>query len=879
MASRLQFLTLVGFCLIGHNFSKEEALQTTIKGNVTLGGLFPIHFPGEDGTCSVFNSLRAIQEIEAFLFAVDQINANETLLPNVTLGVKAFDTCGDATSALNSAVKEFVLGKHWNTEEHCTENERQVVGVIGPGYSSEAVHITPFLNLFEIPLISYSATSPVLSDKKKYEYFSRTATSDMFQIPAIIDLLVLFNWTYVSVLYSDETYGQTGYKGLKEEGEKRGIYFANEIKEVQQTYDKNKYKKIVVDVLSKTEATVIILFGVDNALEPILNMIQKAAGNRSLLFVCSDALASAIYEELNKVRQITQQVIFFNLPTGQVDGFTEYFLNLSVEKNKRNPWFKDFFESFMNCSFDDQRQKLNKTKCNPNQTLSDTDYSDQVENFTQSVPLVVDAVYAFAHALTMFSTTCQRNRSEECKSLKKMTGNELLKVLRDEVFWSPSGNLVNFSKEGDVMGVYNIYYSGKVGGKKYEYSKIGHWKGFEESLQFDDLEWKAGFRPLKSSCETFCTANQYRKTSKKPRQCWECEDCEPGSYAVNETGCQKCPKGEKPDHERKSCVEIIPTYLSVDGKLVPSSVVILPMVVSSIGIVAVLFVFGNFMKHWNTPVVKASGRELSTLLLIGVLLAFVFPFVAISNPSPVKCFWQFVLGSLPFTVCFVAIVVKNNRTYRIFNPNRVITAQPSLIRPKSQILVSLGLIAFQLILLSALISLEFPEDKMTYPSAEKIVHVCLISERQMFLSHLYNIVLLAACTYYGYKTKNIPRNFNEAKHIAFAMYGACVSMVAFGVVFFFNSEFSSNYGVVIEMMHHPLVGFIIITCFFAPKIYIILMKPEQNAHTMTVGTEIDVTRAREHRRSRHQFPASDRNEFAECDTKVECSTMNVVRIK
>ena len=231
-----------------------------------------------------------------------------------------------------------------------------------------------------------------------------------------------------------------------------GIYFANEIKEVPQTYNRQTYKKIVDDILSKAEATVIILFGTESAMEPILKMIQEAAGNRSLMFVCSDALASAIYEELNKVQRITQQAIFFNLPTGQVDGFTEYFLNLSVENNERNPWFKDFFESFMNCSFDNQEKTLEKAKCDPNQTLSKTNYSDEVENFTQSVPLVVDAVYAFAYALTMFSTACQRNASQECKSLRKMTGNELLKVLRDQVFRSPSGNIVNFTKEGDVMG-------------------------------------------------------------------------------------------------------------------------------------------------------------------------------------------------------------------------------------------------------------------------------------------------------------------------------------------------------------------------------------------------------------------------------------------
>jgi hypothetical protein len=315
-----------------------------------------------------------------------------------------------------------------------------------------------------------------------------------------------------------------------------------------------------------------------------------------------------------------------------------------------------------------------------------------------------------------------------------------------------------------------------------------------------------------------------------------CKDCEEGSYAVNETVCEKCPQGERPDIERKLCVEIIPMYLSVDGKVVAVTVVVIPMVFASVGLTAVLIVFGIFVKYWNTPLVKASGRELSTLLLLGILTAFLFPFVAISRPSPTKCFWQFVLGSLPFTVCFVAIAVKNNRTYRIFNPNRVITAQPSMIRPKSQILVSLGLITFQLLLLSALMSLEFPKDELIYQDFDKINHVCVTSERQMFLSHIYNVLLLIACTYYGYKTKNIPRNFNEAKHIAFAMYGACVSMVAFGVVFLLNSRYSSDYGVVVEMAHNNLVGFIIMMCFFVPKVYIILYKPEENANNMTVAT-------------------------------------------
>ena len=229
-----------------------------------------------------------------------------------------------------------------------------------------------------------------------------------------------------------------------------GIYFAHK-KVVPQKYDKVKYKEIVDDILSTPQATVIILYGVESAMEPILYMIQEQAGNTSLQFVASDAVASAINEELNKVQRITQQVFFVNLPTGRVDGFTEYFLNLSVQGNERNPWFKGFFEMFMKCTFDNLGDE-NKPTCDPNQTLASTNYSIQVKDFTQSVPLVVDAVYAFAHALHYFLETCQKNTSQLCVPLNKIPGDQLLEVLRKQVFQSPSGSIVNFTKAGDVMG-------------------------------------------------------------------------------------------------------------------------------------------------------------------------------------------------------------------------------------------------------------------------------------------------------------------------------------------------------------------------------------------------------------------------------------------
>lgn len=199
------------------------SLKAFIPGNLTIGALIAVNLPGKDGQCSVVNSFLGMEVLEALLYSIDQINANQSLLPNITLGVKAYDTCASETAALDRAVKDFVLGRTWHSsKEPCNHHARPVIGVIGPGYSYEAVHVASFLEIFEIPLISFAATSPQLSDKSKFKYFSRTIQSDTSQMQAIIDLLIYYNWTYVSLLYTDESYGINGMEILKKQAHQNG---------------------------------------------------------------------------------------------------------------------------------------------------------------------------------------------------------------------------------------------------------------------------------------------------------------------------------------------------------------------------------------------------------------------------------------------------------------------------------------------------------------------------------------------------------------------------------------------------------------------------------------------------------------------------------
>ena len=54
---------------------------------------------------------------------------------------------------------------------------------------------------------------------------------------------------------------------------------------------------------------------------------------------------------------------------------------------------------------------------------------------------------------------------------------------------------------------------------------------------------------------------------------------------------------------------------------------LIPMVFSSLGLVVTSLMIWVFIRHNNTPVVKASGRELSYVLLSGVFLSYAMTFI------------------------------------------------------------------------------------------------------------------------------------------------------------------------------------------------------------------------------------------------------------
>ena len=64
---------------------------------------------------------------------------------------------------------------------------------------------------------------------------------------------------------------------------------------------------------------------------------------------------------------------------------------------------------------------------------------------------------------------------------------------------------------------------------------------------------------------------------------------------------------------------------------------IVPVCIACLGIILTTTTIGVFIKYADTPLVRASGRELSYVILTGLLLCFLNTFILLAKPGIIVC--------------------------------------------------------------------------------------------------------------------------------------------------------------------------------------------------------------------------------------------------
>lgn len=789
--------------------------------DIYLGGLFPVH-ANEDNRCGRILDL-GIQRLEAMVFAVDQINADPSLLPGLKLGFAIRDTCTQENQALEEALTYVAT----SALQRSTQNETGISGVVGAASSSVSVAVANLLRLFHIPQISYASTAKFLSDKTRFDYFFRTIPPDLFQARAMVDLIVRFNWTYVIAINSADTYGREGIRALVDELEDvslnstdRCIAAQIELPRVatEQQYDET------VNAMEQTwvrNASVVVIFGQLATAEGVLRAVARRKAvdpvfaRRSLTFIGSDAWG----DQLPAVYHQAAHGMLSVIPSyRESQEFNRYFQS-QTPQSSANPWFGEYWESVFNCSLEGEG---GETQCDvAAQAISAASGYRQ----NSKVPFAIDAVYAFAHSLhNLLQDVCGRvvlcPQALANPGSPVVKGALLLQYLHNVSFPGVS-EFIQFDQNGDQHGGYrikNLQYKNASGeGNGFRYVNVGSWDRETEQLNItEDVQWNSEGAP-DSICSRPCPGGQFPASIEgEVSCCWVCTTCPREREVSDGLKCVTCQEGFSPDSNKTNCLENPLSFLSWSH---PFTIVIL--LLNMLGLAATTIVIVTFLACHKHTLVKASSRELSAVLLAGIFLCYLLPFFSVGMPNAFTCAVRRFGFGVSFSLCYSALLVKTNRIHRIFNRPMNTVQQPPLISPQSQLFFTALLVLVQAVISAVWLVVERPGIAHVYDNRFTEVTCAATPYISLPVSLGYNFLLLIASTYYAFRTRKIPQNFNETKFINLTLYSVIIIWLAFIPAYFATARLGSLFRTGSQVFAIVMSATTTLVCLFFPKLYFI----------------------------------------------------------
>ena len=666
------------------------------QGAINVGAFFPLHeWDYVTKNCSSkVRTASGFERMEAFRWTVNKYMKTMRL----DIGYDIRDTCSRDTYARDEAL-DFI-----NVGRTCLPafKNRPISLVVGAASSGVSTDLTNLLALFNVPQISYASTSDGLNNSR-FSAFFRVVPPDNFQVSAMVSLLQRYSWTYVSVIYTKDEYGETAFNTFNTLTQSDNFTFcigarrALSLDAAAADYKAALADLKVVDALNwHVNASVVIVFAQARTARLLLVEAAKDAdiNSRGLTWVASDAWA----ESLDSVVRPwpTNWGLLSVHPTDGVSADTAEFQRAFGELTRSNYNSHSFYDQYFKALYPGPCN----SQCNSRKIKDSLRYSPDPK-----VPYVIRATYLTLQAIrSVLNTRCSSSTVTNC-ALAHDEGTGALKsdhtkkafeaVTHREgaatyLFDAPTHAFLEKSKpiRYAIKNLVNF-----VNGKPL-FEHVGEWDNITGLTISQKLSFNlAGNDKVPvSMCARPCGVGERRRLLQVNfRCCWACERCPNNTFAPNNTvqTCSVCPPTQQSNAENSACAAIKESFLEFDN---PLSVLILFF--ACLGLLTTVWTAVVFINYYNTPLVMASSRELSACLLVGFFIAFTLALAFIAEPSAASCgIRRFGLG-FSFSLCFSALLIKTNRISRVFN-RQPGSGRPAYITPSWQLIFVGVLVLFQ----------------------------------------------------------------------------------------------------------------------------------------------------------------------------------------
>nr|XP_056720638.1 vomeronasal type-2 receptor 26-like [Euleptes europaea] len=761
------------------------------------------------------------QHVLALGFAIKEINENPKILPNVTLGFHIDDSYHDVRMTCRTTL-DLLFKLHRYIPNYECDAHKNLMAIIGGLSFDISFHMGHILALYKIPQMAYGSFAPEQRDSVEFLSFYRMAPNEAHQYMGIIQLLQHFRWTWVGLFATDDDSGEHFLQHLEPLLSENGIClaFAESIPNQAHWSDLHDINGFILNIyqpFADGKASVCIIYGESRA---ILALI-------TFMFVGSPG-----YEEQTSFRKVwimTAQIDFavtglhkgwdfqffhgaisFTIHSQGFLGFQKFLHDIKPYGAHGDGFLKVFWEQAFDCLYPDPLDGMTDDgTCTGDEKLDVLPGPLFEMTMTGHSYSIYNAVYAIAHAIHAMDSL----RSKHRESVE-------------------AGETMSFNREREMGVGFDITNLVTFPNKSFLRVKVGRvdpnvFGRKEFNIQEDMIVWQRTFNkelPL-SVCNNYCQPG-YQKKKKEGEKfcCYDCAPCPEGKISDQKDmpDCMKCATDQYPSKDQDQCIPKLISYLSYEEPLGVS----LGSIAVSYSLITVL-VLGIFIKHRDTPIVKANNWDITYALLVSLLLCFLCSLLFLGYPRKMTCYLRQSAFGIIFVVAVSCVLAKTITVVVAFMATKPGSRMRKWVgkRLTNSIVLSCSLLQGVICMVWLGTSPPFPHLDMQSLS-EEIVAECNEGSVTMFYIALGYMGLLSLISLtVAFPARKLPDSFNEAKFITFSMLIFCSVWLSF-VPTYLSTK--GKYMVAVEIFSILSSSAALLGCIFSPKCYIIVLRPELN---------------------------------------------------
>ncbi|XP_015268947.1 PREDICTED: vomeronasal type-2 receptor 26-like [Gekko japonicus] len=789
---------------------------------------------------------RLYQHLLVLAFAVKEINENPKILPNVSLGFHIVDCYYDVRMTYRSTL-DLLYKLHRYFPNYKCDVQKNVIAVIG-GLSLEvSSYMADLLSLYKIPQLTYGSFAPKQKDTGDSSTFYRMVPNETQQYMGIIKLIQHFGWRWIGLFAVDDVSGDYFLQEMKPLFSQHGICLAFITRILNQGHwdhvDEiiDLVKKVYLSFTNNNSRT-FVLYGESSTFMTLNAFLflgnpeyKENISFRKVWIMTAQVDFTLLSAQRSWDIQFFQGTISFTIHSKTCQGFQKFLQYRNLYTVQGDGFLKDFWEQTFDCTFPNPwgAKQVNET-CTGEERLESLPGPVFEMSMTGHSYSIYNAVYAMTHALhAMYSSKPNPSALVESKQvfLKNLQPWQIHPFLQGISFNNSAGETVLFNDDLEMGTGFDITNLVIFPNRSFLRVKVGrvdpNAKGEEFIINEEMIMWQTSFNqvlPL-SLCNDYCDPGYHKKKKEgEPFCCYDCASCPEGKISNQKDvdDCIKCPGDQYPSKDHDQCIPKTLSFLSFEEPLGTG----LASIAITLSLVTAL-VLRIFIKHKDTPIVKANNRDITYTLLMSLLFCFLCTFLFLGLPRKVTCFLRQVAFGIIFSVAVSCVLAKTITVVVAFMATKPGSSSRKWLgkRLANSILLSCSFIQVGICMVWLGTSPPFP-DLDLLSLTEEIILECNEGSFTMFFIVLGYMGFLSLTTLImAFFARKLPDSFNEAKFITFSMLIFCSVWLCFLPTYLSTK---GKYMVAVEIFSILTSGAGLLACIFSPKCYIILLRPELN---------------------------------------------------